>query len=293
MVASGTGPSKLIVIVGETASGKSHLALDLAERFDGEIICADALTVRQGVDVGTAKPSVADRERVPHHLLDVVAPCDDFTAAVFKDLAQKAIADISARGKLPIMVGGTGLYVDGVLYDYSFLPAGDRGERELLNQMSLDELKRTISERGLNTEGIDTQNKRRLIRVIETGGQQPQRSGMRANTLVLGVRIPKDQLQTRIEQRVDDMFTAGLEQEVKGLVESYGWECEALKGIGYREWREYFEGAQTLAETRQRIIKSTQDLAKRQRTWFKRNPSIQWLDDPSQAVDIVTTFMNK
>lgn len=285
--------SKLVVVVGETASGKSMLALQLAERFDGEIICADALTVRQGVNIGTAKPSAADRNRVPHHLLDVVEPCADFTAAVFKDLALKAIADISARGKLPIMVGGTGLYVDGVLYDYSFLPAGDRNERLALNQMSLAELQRAIGEQGLNTEGVDMQNKRRLIRVIETGGQQPQRASMRSNALVLGVRIPRDQLQNRIENRVDDMLAAGLEQEARQLAGTYGWECEALKGIGYREWREYLDGTQTLAETRLRIIKATKNLAKRQRTWFKRNPSIQWIDDPSRIVDIVTTFMNK
>jgi tRNA dimethylallyltransferase len=293
MDARTAGSSNLVVIVGETASGKSTLALQLAERFDGEIICADALTVRQGVNIGTAKPSAADRVRLPHHLLDIVEPCADFTAAVFKDLALKAIADISARGKLPIMVGGTGLYVDGVLYDYSFLPAGDRKERLALNQMSLAELQRTVSERGLNTADVDTQNKRRLIRVIETGGQQPKRANMRSNTLVLGVRIPKDQLQNRIENRVDDMLAAGLEQEARQLAGTYGWECEALKGIGYREWREYLDGAQTLAETRQRVIKATKDLAKRQRTWFKRNPSIQWIDDPSRTVDIVTTFMNK
>src|SRR5690349_18861877 len=113
---------QLVVIVGETASGKSQLAMDLAERFNGEIIAADSWTVRREVNIGTAKPSLEDQQRIRHHLLDVVEPCDDFTAAVFKDLANQAIDDIAGRGKLPIMVGGSGLYIDSVLYDYGFLP---------------------------------------------------------------------------------------------------------------------------------------------------------------------------
>src|SRR5476651_1891671 len=116
----------LVVIAGETASGKSALALQLARQFNGEIICADSWTVRREADIGTAKPSAAEQALVPHHLLDVAGPDEDFTAAVFKRLANKAIKEIAGRGRLPIMVGGTGLYVDGVIYDFNFLPAGDR-----------------------------------------------------------------------------------------------------------------------------------------------------------------------
>jgi tRNA dimethylallyltransferase len=286
-----TGP--LVVIVGQTASGKSTLALELAEQFDGEIICADALTVRRGVDIGTAKPSAADRKRVPHHLVDVVEPCADFTAAVFKDLAVQGINDITARGKLPILVGGTGLYIDGIIYDYSFLPAGDRQERETLNQLSVDELRSKVLQAEYDTTDVDMSNKRRLIRLLETGGQHGSRQPLRTNTLMLGVQVSKDQLQARIEQRVDTMLADGLEQEVRALVKRYDWECEALKAIGYSEWQPYLAGTQDLAQTRQRIIKDTLDLAKRQRTWFKRNDSIQWLGNPSQSADIVTTFLNK
>jgi tRNA dimethylallyltransferase len=123
----------LLVIVGETASGKTELSLRLAKQFNGEIICADSWTVRREANIGTAKPTEEEGAAVPHHLLDIVAPDEDFTAAVFKRLANQAIGDISNRGKLPIMVGGTGLYVDGVIYDYGFLAAGDRTEREELN----------------------------------------------------------------------------------------------------------------------------------------------------------------
>lgn len=286
-----TGP--LVVVVGETASGKSALALELAEKFNGEIICADALTVRKGVGIGTAKPDVGERQRVAHHLLDVVEPCEDFTAAVFKRLASEAINEIASRGKLPIMAGGTGLYIDSVLYDYSFLPPGDRNAREALNRLSVDELQQMIEEKGLDTAGVDMRNKRRLIRMLETEGGQARRTPLRANTLILGIRIPREELRERIERRVEAMLAAGLAQEVNDLAGVYGWGCEALKAIGYREWQEYFSGQQTLDCTKERIIKATLDLAKRQRTWFKRNDSIHWVDDPSYAVDIVTTFLSK
>lgn len=259
----------LVVIVGETGSGKSALALSLAEKLNGEIICADSWTVRREVDIGTAKPTAEERARVPHHLLDVVEPCADFTAAVFKSLALKAIDDINRRNKLPIMVGGTGLYIDGVIFDYGFLPAGDRKERKVLNELSAQQLTEKAQAAGLSLENIDTRNKRRLIRLLENNGKQPTRASLRPNTLLLGLKVPRDELKQRIENRTDAMLAAGLQQETKQLSETYGWGCEAMKGIGYREWQDYFAGTQNLAETRVRIIKSTLDLAKRQRTWFK------------------------
>ena len=284
----------LVVVVGETASGKSELALRLARQFDGEIICADSWTVRREADIGTAKPSAEERALVPHHLLDVVGPTEDFTAAVFKDLAQAAIKDISNRGKLPILVGGTGLYIDSVLYDYSFLPAGDRRAREELNQQSAEELLTRIDDMELDAGEVDKRNKRRLIRLIETNGAKPERHELRPNTLILGIKVERQALEKRIEKRVDNMLAAGLEDEVRGLAERYGWGCEALKGVGYAQWKSHFEGRQTLAETRQKIIKATLDLAKRQRTWFKRNKSIHWFSTPvnwQQVAELATTFL--
>jgi tRNA dimethylallyltransferase len=289
-------PSKLIVIVGETASGKSDLALKLAKEFNGEIICADSWTVRKGVDIGTAKPSSEDRALVPHHLLDVVEPCGDFTAAVFKRLANEAITDISNRGKLPILAGGTGLYIDGVIYDFGFLAAGDRTAREELNKLTNGELLNKIEKMSINLGDVDIRNKRRLIRLIETDGAVPARQNLRSGTLLLGLETDRDELRGRITKRVDVMLAAGLEREVAGLAERYGWDCEALKGIGYAQWKGSFEGTQTLLETRQKIIKATLDLAKRQRTWFKRNKSIQWFSAPvnwSEVVDTVTTFLDR
>lgn len=287
---------KLIIIVGETASGKSALAMEIAEKFGGEIICADSWTVRREVNIGTAKPSEDERKRIRHHLLDIVGPDEDFTAAVFKNLANQAITDIFSRGKLPIMVGGTGLYVDGVIYDYGFLPAGDRSDREELNQLSVGELFERIKSQGIELGDVDARNKRRLIRLIESNGQKPAKKEHRDNTLIIGIKTDKSILEQRIISRVDGMITAGLESEVRGLEEQYGWDCEALKGVGYAQWKGYFEGRETLSQTRQRIIKATLGLAKRQRTWFKRNKSIQWLDTPvnqTKIVDTITTFLQR
>jgi tRNA dimethylallyltransferase len=285
--------SPLLVIVGETASGKSALALELAQKFGGELICADSWTVYKGFDIGTAKPTPEERAAVPHHLLDVADPAKGFSAVEFKRLAQVAIDDITARSKLPIMVGGTGLYIDSIIYDYSFLPPSDPALRAALNAMDLKQLLARADELELDTTGIDLRNKRRIIRLIENNGVRPSKHAMRDNTLILGLQVPREELHSRIERRVDAMLAAGLEQEALGLSQKYGWDVEPMKGIGYGEWAVYGAGERSLAEIRQRIIKDTVDLAKRQRTWFKRNNSIQWLSDRSNAVEIVTTFLNK
>ncbi len=283
----------LVVIVGETASGKSAMALYLAQQYNGEIVCADSWTVYPGFDIGTAKPSAKERKLVPHHLLDSADPAKGFSVVEFKKQATAAIDDIHSRGKLPFLVGGSGLYIDAILYDYQFLPAGEPGQRQELNNLSLEQLQLEVQKQEISTEGIDTQNKRRLVRLLETGGQRPARSIIRPNSLILELVRPKETLQTRIIKRTDGMIQAGLEQEVKQLANQYGWDAEPMKGIGYREFKAYLEGAQTLQQTRQQIIHSTLKLAKKQRTWFKRNSSIHSLIDPSNAVELITTFLNK
>ncbi|MBC7581802.1 tRNA (adenosine(37)-N6)-dimethylallyltransferase MiaA [Aeromicrobium sp.] len=286
----------LLVIVGETASGKSALAFELAKKFNGEIICADSWTVYKHFDIGTAKPSTVEQATVPHHLLNVAEAIEGFNAVIFQELAFAAIQAIGARGKLPILVGGTGLYIDSVIYEYEFLAAPPVGMREELNKMTLDELLEKAAAEGLSVQGIDTRNKRRVIRLIENEGRLPARKPLRETTLILGMSLPKDELRARVERRVDAMIAAGLEDEVRQLATEYGWDAEPMKGIGYWQWKGYFQGTQTLAETRARIIKGTTDLAKRQRTWFKRNESIQWLateDKLAEAVDSLTTFLNK
>ena len=291
---SQVGP--LVVIVGETASGKSAMAMEIAQRFDGEIISADSWTVYKGFDIGTAKPSALERAMVPHHLLDVADAHGGFSAVIFQQLAQAAIDGIHRRGKLPILVGGTGLYIDSVLYHYSFLAPPPPEVREKLNALSLEEVLRLAKEKGLDVTQVDTRNKRRVIRLIENDGKLPTRKPLRPNTLVIGLHTPHETLTDRITSRVDMMVSAGLEFEVRKLAQEYGWDAEPMKGVGYKEWREYFDGSATLEQTIQRIIKNTLDLAKRQRTWFKRNKSIHWITTPVKYTDIddlLTTYLNK
>src|SRR5688572_21256799 len=159
----------LIVIAGPTASGKSALAMKVAKKYNGEIICADSRTVYKGMDIGTAKPSAVDRKEVPHHLLDIVQPNQPFTAADFKEQALAAIDDISGRGKLPIMVGGTGLYIDSVIFDYRFGDPADPDKRAQLQDMTLEQLQQMCVMEGIRLPE-NTKNKRHLVRAVELGG---------------------------------------------------------------------------------------------------------------------------
>jgi tRNA dimethylallyltransferase len=290
MAAAGPKP-ELLVIVGPTASGKSDLALKIAKDCNGEIIAADSWTVYRGFDIGTSKPTITQQKAVKHHLIDVREASDGFNAPLFKELALIAIDDIQKRGKLPILAGGTGLYIDSVIYNFGFLPDVPREARAKLDALTIEDLLRLAQLQGIDLVDIDTRNKRRIIRAIEAKGQKPTKAGLRPGTLMLGIKVDNDGLRQKIVTRTDLMFKAGLEQEVKALAAQYGWDTEPMKGIGYREWREYFQGTQTLEETRQRIISATMGLAKRQRTWFKRNPDIQWFDSIDAAAGYASRIL--
>jgi tRNA dimethylallyltransferase len=257
-----TSPRPLLVIVGETASGKSALGIELAERFNGEIICADSRTIYKGMDIGTAKPTKEERASAPHHLLDVVAPNTRFTVVDFKRLANDAIANIASRGKMPIMVGGTGLYVDSVIYDYEFSTPKDAMLR-------------------------DPQNPRHLMKDESRARQEK----LRPNTLILGLKLERDTLKERIANRVDAMVESGLVDEVRNLGAEYGWQATALQATGYKAFREYINGAITLDEAKELFIKNDLNLAKRQRTWFKRNKSIHWVKGPAEGVSLAAKWL--
>ena len=285
----------LVVIVGETASGKSALAFELAQRFDGEIICADSRTVYKGLDIGTAKPTPEDQSRIPHHCLDIVEPDQTFTAADFKAQAMAAIQGMTGRGKLPIMVGGTGLYVDSVVYDYQFRPPADPEQRMELQGLTVPELQQRLSVQGI-TLPENEMNPRHLIRAIETKGRQPDRRPLRQNTLILGLRPEAEELRQRIARRVDSMMRGGLMDEARELSETHGWDAAPMQTIGYQEWKKYLDGSQDLGQTTDLIVRHTLAYAKRQRTWFKRNNSVHWLsngEELAQSVELTTTLLNK
>jgi len=282
----------LIVIVGQTASGKTALAIRLAKKFNGEVIAADSRTIYKELNIATAKPTLAEQDGTRHHLLDVITPDKAFSAADVKRQTIAAIAKISKAGKLPIMVGGTGLYIDTILYDFTFGELPDQNLRKTLQKLSVEELQAMIKTKGLALPE-NSKNPRHLIRVIETGGVMSQPKRLRANTLVVGLVISQEQLKNKLVQRVDAMVNAGLIDEIKIVSEKYGWDAPGLQAPGYRAFRQYISGEISLAEAKEKFVQNDMQLAKRQRTWFKRNKSIHWVNKQDEAVDLVTTFLNK
>lgn len=282
----------LVVVVGPTASGKSALAMELAMDHDGEIICADSRTLYRGMDIGTAKPTVDDRRAVPHHMLDVINPDQMFTAAEFKRQALIWVDDIAIRGKMPIIAGGTGLYVDGVIFDYHFLPPAPLEEREALQLLSIEELQHRLKDQGIPLPE-NSRNPRHLIRALETNGAVPVKKGLRENTLVIGLDVGRTGLEQQIRTRIERMVKQGLTDEVKKLADRFGWDSPGMTAVGYREWREYFADSQDMQATLELIAKNTLQYAKRQRTWFKRNPYIKWVQDVDQAKKLVKEFLQK
>ncbi|HET6864015.1 MAG TPA: tRNA (adenosine(37)-N6)-dimethylallyltransferase MiaA, partial [Candidatus Saccharimonadales bacterium] len=262
------------------------------KELNGEIISADSWTVYKGFDIGTGKPSPSDQKAVKHYLIDVREASQGFNAPLFKEMAEQSIKNIQNRGKLPILAGGTGLYLDSVLYDFGFLDNSTPEERAKLDAMSLSDLLETAQLRKVDLTDIDKRNKRRVIRAIEAKGAKPTKGKLKPRTLIVGLKLEPDELEQRIEKRIDTMLAAGLEREVKGLADRFGWEIEPMKGIGYREWQAYFDGGRTLEETRQRIISATRGLAKRQRTWFKRNPDLLWFDSAGKAHQFIQKTLN-
>lgn len=288
------GARPLVVIVGETGSGKSALGLELARRFEGEIIAADSRTVYKGMDIGTAKPTAEERRAVPHFGLDVVTPGQSFSAYDFKKLAERAIQDITDRGKVPIVVGGTGLYVDSLLYNFAFRPKPEPGARESFAPLNVEQLQERVLAMGL-TLPYNVRNRRHLTRLLESGVAPTQRRRLRQSTVVLGLKLSQDVLRERIIRRVDSMVAAGLVDEVRGLCKQYGTVPEAFRAPGYKAFIAYLNGELGLAEAKEQFVRADLSLAKRQRTWFKRNKSIRWLDAGSalvEAVELVTALLD-
>ena len=277
---------KTLFIVGATASGKSDLAIRLAKVLGGEIICADSRTVYTGMDIGTAKPTIADRANAVHYLLDVVYPNQPYTVHQFQIDAKEKIKDISSRNRLPIICGGSGLYVDSVLFDYNFPETAEQ-----IMDMSVVRMQEIIQVRGLDKPN-NWNNPRHLKRVIETGVVANDLKKILDGTIIVGIRPKPEVLAKNIELRVENMFLSGLEAEVTELAKVYGWQLKALDGIGYKEIRQFSEGTVTESEAKKLIALRTRQFAKRQTTWFKRNPNIVWFESSDEAFDyICRTFL--
>jgi tRNA dimethylallyltransferase len=266
--------------------------MEIARRYNGEIVCADSRTVYRYMDIGTAKPTKADQAEVRHHLLDIVDPDQKLSAAEFKRLANEAIDDISARGKLPILVGGSGLYIDAVLYDFKFPPLADAKLRAELEQLTTDELVERLNAIDPSiAETVDRTNRRRLIRALETAGQPRAKGGLRSNTLLLGIDLNNDVIRQKIVRRVEVMFDDNFVSEVRMIGQRFGWESEAMTSIGYRATKDVILGRKSIAAAKADFVRGDMALVKKQRTWFRRNPDIEWAKDRSEARRLVDNFL--
>ncbi len=286
-----TSQAKIIAVVGQTASGKSALALEIARLHDGEIICADSRTIYKGMDVGTAKPTQQEQLEIPHYGLDLVDPGEAYSAAQFKDYAVTVIKDIWSRGKLPIIAGGSGLYVNGILYDYTFGDKIDSELRSYLSNKSVEELATLAQQKNITITPDIAKNKRHLQRLIERDGLTQNNQELAYDALMLGVELSKSQLAKRIERRVEIMFRAGLRKEYNDLRQKYPENSEAFTGIGYREFAEFEAGDASMSEVKRLIVKDTMSLAKRQATWFKRDKHIHWVSSQDEALALVADFL--
>ena len=270
--------SPLIVIVGPTASGKTSLAIELAEQYDGEIICADSRTVYVGMDIGTAKPTTSERARIPHWGLDLVEPGERYSAADFKQYAVQKINEIRARGKVPFLVGGSGLYIDAVILDYQFGLAENSDKREWLNAQSIEWLTEYCTNNNI-TLPENNQNKRYVIRAIEQKSiNNKRRHEPIDNCIVVGISTDRESLRTKISARAEHIFDDGVVEEAIRLGKKYGWSSEAMTGNIYPLVKLYLEKALTEQEMKEKFTTLDWRLAKRQLTWLRRNHFIRWLD---------------
>lgn len=291
-MASSPQRPKLVVIVGPTASGKSALAMQIAKKFSGEIIAADSRTVIKGLDIGTAKPSAKERKEIPHWGLDLIEPGQNFSAAAFKQYALEKITEISSRGRLPILTGGTGLYVDSVLFDFQFGQSAKPKQRIQLEKLEIKTLQKMIVEKGLDMPQ-NRQNKRHLIRTIERGKSPVLKTLKPSKQAIIVGLWPENQiLKDRISQRAEKMFGIGLQNEIQWLTRRYASVPPENLGLVYKLYSEVLSGTLDDKEALERYKTLEWQYAKRQRTWFKRSPYIQWFDHPIKAKNYLENKLN-
>lgn len=271
------GPTiPLIVITGPTASGKTSLAVKLAEKWGGEIICADSRTVYKGMDIGTAKPTKAEQKKVKHWGLDLVEPNVRFTAHDFQTYAQRAIADIRKRGKIPFLVGGTGLYIDAVILNFTFGSKPSLALRQKLQQKTTEELKELIIKQQLPLPE-NQQNRRHLIRCIENNNTPTARNNqLDPTTYCLAIKVERDVLHHQIVSRVNEMFRQNIVQETQQLFGKWGSDCGAFTGNIYPIVTQLIAGIITETQAKALLVTRDYQLAKRQVTWLKRHNFVVW-----------------
>jgi tRNA dimethylallyltransferase len=306
----------LIIIVGPTAVGKTELAIQLAERLNGEIVSADSRLFYRGMDIGTAKPTPEEQARVPHHLIDLANPDEILSLAIFQQKAREAIADIHARNKIPFLVGGTGQYIRAVTEGWKPPEVKpDERLRQALERLALSKAEGTKEERGehwlhdrLRTldpgaaEKIDPRNYRRTIRALEvimtTGKRFSEQRGQSESPyhlITVGLTRPRPELYERVDQRIEVMFANGFLEEVKGLLaKGYSPSLPTMSAIGYRESIRVLNGELSEEQAKAEIRRATRVFVRRQANWFKESdPSIKWFRGEEGVVDKMEAYIRK
>lgn len=277
---------KILFIVGPTASGKSALAMSIAQKIGAEIVCADSQTLRRGIDLGTAKPSREDRRLVEHHLVDIIEPDQSYSVAQFQKDANSAIARILEKNHIAIVVGGTGLYVDALYFNYDLRKVPEDKElRKSLESKTVPELQAIILEKGYALPKND-KNPRHLIRSIEAGEGHPNNVTPREDAVIIGIECEPDILKERIAQRLDEVFKKGIIEEIAQL-ENGIMKGKRYDAIACRILSEYLRINDTntpdVELLKQKIAQAEYQYTRRQRAWFKRNMYTKWFHDPKQA----------
>lgn len=297
---------KVIVICGPTASGKTKLSIELAKKINGEIISCDSMQIYQEMNIGTAKPTIEERQGIKHYLLDFISPEERYSVADYKIEAKKAMKEIIGKGKIPIVVGGTGLYLDSLIYEieYPNIEFDDEYRKQLENRVQEEGLEKLYEEAkeidSMAMQKISQKDEKRILRVLEiyhaTGKTKTQQEIESRKKLpeyeyqVYGLRWDREILYERINKRVDQMIEQGLIEEVKEIMKTHTNFPTAMQGLGYKEVVEYLKGNDTKEEMIENLKRETRRYAKRQMTWFRKNKQTLWLEgqaDVQSNIDII------
>lgn len=292
---------KVLVIVGPTASGKSAFGIECAKAFNGEIISGDSIQIYRGLNIGSAKISQDEMSNIKHHLIDIKDANETYSVKEFQERGRSLIEEISLKNKLPIIVGGTGLYIKALLYDYVFFDEEEKDNPydELSNEDIYDVL---LKEDPVSLEKIHINNRKRLVRALnvlrkhKTGiadiaSQQEHK--LLYDAKIIGLTLDRESLYERINMRVDKMIEEGLVEEIQGLLDSgINFSNQSMQGIGYKEFKEYFNGEKSLDECIASVKSNTKHFAKRQYTWFKNQMNLNWYEDKDSAKKDIEEWLN-
>jgi tRNA dimethylallyltransferase len=291
----------VVAIIGPTASGKTALSIKLAKEIDGEVINGDSMQIYKQLDIGTAKITEQEMEGVPHHLLSIKEPTESFSVAEYQKLVRAKIEEIQSRGKIPIIVGGTGLYIQSVLYDFVFTDeeVDEEARKAYYDELAVvgpEKMHEKLAKLDPKTAAeIHPNNTRRVIRAIELieqagvakSSEEHHRGDVALyNHLIIGLDIDRDVLYDRINRRVDIMIEQGLEQEVRALYEQNIRDVQSVKAIGYKEFYDYFDGRLTFEEAVEAIKQNSRRYAKRQLTYFRNKLDVKWVSNNWEEIKI-------